>query len=299
MLSVEEVSDRIRQHELGDHADRIIEAIQPGWRLEPSVTGGAVRIGGDPRLAPEETWPVNKRGLPLAYLAEVDCGLLPPIPSPWEARLQWPHLGRVLRVFANVLDMPHEPTLAAVFPASREGTLSVTPHPELPDPFPAGGPHDDEDLESRYWRLDEHQMTAAPFLTVPECLPGIREHIYESSPLAERYATLSDRLRTAAVEPAKEAWGMHHLLGAPVSVQDDTRHSATLIYGEPTFAESEGVTVDPALGLPDAWRVLLALYTDDRLGLMIEDGGAWHILILDTALSDGSYDRAVCDVAGC
>jgi hypothetical protein len=302
MLTVQQVEELVHGAGLSDHLEQIVKVIRPGWRLEPAGDGAAVRLGGDPRLAPDEGWPHNPRGVPLAYLAEIDAARLPPVPAPWDLRLDWPHQGRVLRVFANVLDNPNGPTVATVLSVDHERPLTKTPHPDLPDPLPAGGPWSDTLLEDRYWRLDEHDLTAVPFVTLPECLPGLRDHVSDFSPLAERYVELCERVRTdghiPSREPGRLSWGVHHLLGHPSSLQDDTRMSATLIYGEPSFAEVEGVTIDPALGEPDAWRVLLALYSDGRLGLTIHDAGAWHVLIPEVALTSGRYDQAVCDAAG-
>ncbi len=56
------------------------------------------------------------------------------------------------------------------------------------------------------------------------------------------------------------------------------------------------VTTDPALATRNAWRVLLALHMDERIGLHIHDGGAFTILAPAADLTRGRYDRLVCSV---
>lgn len=97
-------------------------------------------------------WPRKRRGVPLTYLAEILTERLPPIPAPWGRRLDWSHGGRVIRVFANVLDNSYEPTVAMVLDAGADASLELTPHPEISDPLPAGGPWEGRGLEDRFWR---------------------------------------------------------------------------------------------------------------------------------------------------
>ena len=46
----------------------------------------------------------------------------------------------------------------------------------------------------------------------------------------------------------------------------------------------------------DAWRVLLALHTDERIDLHIHDAGAFHVLVPVEELADGRYEHVVCSV---
>jgi hypothetical protein len=92
------------------------------------------------------------------------------------------------------------------------------------------------------------------------------------------------------------AYELQHLLGEPISVQDDVRlDGATFSQGE-FWAGVLGRRRDPSLASPDAWVVLLGLHSDDEFRLEIYDGGAIHLLAPIIDLADGQLDRLVCSV---
>jgi hypothetical protein len=57
------------------------------------------------------------------------------------------------------------------------------------------------------------------------------------------------------------------------------------------------ITPEPELGNPAAWRRLLALHHDDRIGLEIADVGALHVMVPVADLAANRLTRLMCDQA--
>ena len=298
VLTVDEVTELARAEGLGEDADTLLAAVRPGWRLE--AAGGqasVVRLGGEPELSRDESWPVNRRGVPMTFLAQIEAGALPAIDPAWADRATVLTSG-TMRVFADLLDSPHESGPAVVLFSPTSADLRRTPHPLLTAEAPPWGPWDDLTNDERFWRFDEHQLAAVPFLTAPEYLSGLRENIDDFSERADRYTQFAYRLRIDGAPVGDYTpWGVHHVLGEPSSVGDDTRFTGMGIYGDAEDAAAEGVEHDPSLDDVNAWSVLLALHDDDALGLNIHDAGALHVLMPATDLAAERFHRAVCDVA--
>jgi hypothetical protein len=293
---------------LRDHADLVLAAVRPGWNLEPDPmldvsTLGIAKIGGDPDLMPSERWPLNRRGVAMTFLAQVDCATLPSPPQEWPDPGPWSHGGQFIRLFADLLDSPHEPCAACALAAPLDAEIARVAAPPIPDPWPPGGPSDYAEPEERYHRLAEAAIRPRPFLTVPEALPGVKEHFDDFSALAQRYTDFSFRLRIDGrpLQPGTSPGPLeiHHLLGESCSLQGDVRTMATLVGTDPDAAAQWNIAPDSALADEDAWSILLGLHWDDRIGLQIEDAGALHILVPAADLTAGRLDRLMCDVSSC
>jgi uncharacterized protein YwqG len=60
---------------LAEFADRLVDSVVPGWRLDDRqdavlAASGASKIGGDPDLAVGESWPINHRAIPMTSRAD-------------------------------------------------------------------------------------------------------------------------------------------------------------------------------------------------------------------------------------
>lgn len=315
MLTRAQVIALAEQHGLGRHAARLADAVRAGYRLDPEPgrlpASRESKIGGHPDLAAGEDWPHNSRGIAMTFVVQIDCSTLQP-PDGWEDPRPWGDDGPLLRVFADLLDNPNEPGLAVALACDPRAPLTRTPAPALPDPFPDGGEGDDLEPEDRFRVFPEARVTLEPFLTAPEIDPELKPEMHDFSDPADRYYQWSNDVRAGhthpedASEPRSDEdidrllgnldpppWDLHHLLGEPASIQDDVLEFGAAIYrgdwGMP-------VTPDSALADRDAWRALVALHMDERIGLHIHDGGAFTILAPAADLARGRYDRLVCSV---
>jgi len=87
-LTHDDVRRIAREEGLGRDTDALLDSVRPGWRLEVrrGVTPlGGSRIGGDPDLAADEPWPLNHRGVPMTFLAQIDVDALPELDEAWTA----------------------------------------------------------------------------------------------------------------------------------------------------------------------------------------------------------------------
>jgi Domain of unknown function (DUF1963) len=297
VLSPTEVAELAREEGLEAFADELAGYARPGWRLLPGGEDrpGASKVGGDPDLAEDESWPLNRRGVPMAFVAQIDASRLPAFDSPWELATPWRHDGQLIRLFADLLDSPAEPGLAVALMTDPAGPLTRTPAPPLPDPYPRGGRWDDYEPRDYLYRLPETIVRVRPFLTAPEMHPGLHPemHVYGDNPDADRYCEWAGRLRV----DGKTDWPpfpyeVQHVLGEPSSIQDDVRLTGVM------FNDPDGYWTavacrppDPALTSEDAWAVLLGLHMDEAFGLDIHDGGAIQILAPVNDLAEGRLDR--------
>ncbi len=137
------------EERLAEYAESLVDVVCPGWRLdlreERAAPPGRSKIGGDPDLASDESWPHNYRGIPMTFLAQVNCDELPDPAGEWTASGLRPPAGLLLRVFANLVDNPFEPGPARVLATSLTRQLVRAPAPGIPSPWPAGGQWDDLD----------------------------------------------------------------------------------------------------------------------------------------------------------
>src|SRR4051794_38227971 len=122
VLSRSDVRKVAGEEGLAEFADRLVDSVAPGWRLDigqGAVLGpGATKIGGDPDLAFGEPWPVNHRGIPMTFLAQINTDELPALSEEWVTVAWRPPARVLLRVFADLVDNPVEPGPARVLAAA-------------------------------------------------------------------------------------------------------------------------------------------------------------------------------------
>jgi hypothetical protein len=296
MLTADDVRLIAVEEGLGEHADVLADWVIPGWRLDPGGAGRS-RIGGDPDLAADETWPLNQRGVPMTFLAQIATDELP--------ALEWPSVslpaGVLVRVFADLIDNPFEPGPARVFVTAAPA--AHTPGPGIPDPWPEGGEWDDLD-EDRVAELPEAAVRPVPFLSVPETHPDVApDGGFLPSEQGERYYTWANRLRidgTVYKDDAYEGpmpWAINHFLGAASSGNGDVQSAGAHLFRHPSLAASLGYEPDDALADPAAWTTLLSLH--DGGDLEILDGGSYAVLVPVADLRAGTLHRAYCAVDSC
>jgi hypothetical protein len=314
VLTRDEVIRLAEEEGLGAHANDLIARVRPGWRLDLDFRSGAEqsaasKIGGHPDLAEDESWPHNRRGVPMVFLAQIDASKLPELDPAWPDPHPWAHRGQLIRVFADLLDNPAEPGPAVVLACDPAVPLIRTEAPPVPDPWPPGGGWDDLDVEDRFRVLPEAVVRPRTFLSAPETHPMLKPEQWDFSEQADRYESFAARLRVNGGEThpgldllergdfgpsPPSAYELHHLLGEACSIQDDVRSTGVMLVDDPYWSSLTGMPPDPALSNEDAWRVLLALHYDERIGLHIHDGGAFHVLAPVTDLAEGRYERVVC-----
>jgi hypothetical protein len=266
MLDVAAVREFAIAEGLGDHVAQIIEAVRPGWVLEPDIAGevsvpGVSKIGGDPDLAEREWWPVNASGTALTFLAQINCSSLPELPGLWPDPDPWRHRGTLLRVFAD-LEMPGEPCAAVAMttdPSARVGRVGRPP--------PARGqPGENQDA-----RLPESVVVAQPFLSVPEVLPGLRAEVWDTTELADRYARFGERFRRSFIRAEDYPYRgsqPHHLLGESFSIQDDVRLTPAMVAEDEDAARTWGIAPDPDRECRVAFGLSIGTPATQTLSLM-------------------------------
>jgi hypothetical protein len=290
VLSPHEVREIALRHLPEERVDEALRAVRPGWRarLEES---GPLLIGGAAPLAEGERWPVNERGIPLTFLAAIDCAWLPGFDDSWPDPTGWRHDGALLRIFADLVDRPQDPGPATVLVAADGTEVFAVDPPPLPDPWPpAGDERDDPAPHQRVRALPAHRAIAEPFLTAQELAFGPL-HVLDPDPNVDGYRHFSFDLRLDGEErdwddPRIRPFAVTHVAGEPCSVEEDVRTSAC------ELLEDGGELQDE-----DEWRVLLAIHDGFGGDVEIHDGGAYHVLVPVEDLAVGRYDRAVCDVA--
>jgi hypothetical protein len=263
-----------------ERAERAVKTAQQGWRLvEPSDEAEvAVRIGGPARLTADERWPTNGRGIALTFIAELDLGQLPPHPARWAAPPPLSPNPAPLRVFADLVDNPFDPGQGVVLPLP-DAPSRLVEAPQVPEPWPAGGPWDDLDASDRMRTLPASAAAASPFLTIREYDPKKPDSLGDDAWLELAYRVRIERPKGRFEETP---WEMSHVFGAPVSTQDDVRFSGTMEH--------------PEVGDPDDWTVLLALHPD-RIDVL--DLGAYNVVVPTADLLAGRWDRVVVDISSC
>lgn len=299
MLSCTDVAQIAREEGLEAFAEALGACARPGWQLLPGGEDrpGVSKVGGDPDLGEGESWPLNHRGVPMAFLAQIDASCLPPFDPPWELATPWKHDGRLFRFFADLLDNPIESGPALALVTDPAGPLTRTPAPPVPDPYPLGGRCDHQEPRDALYRLPETVVRLHPFLSAPETHPTLRRTLFDDDLDAERYDEWAGRVRLDGNPDFPPfPFEVQHLLGEPTSVQDDVRLTGVTFNSDGYWAAVAGRPADPAMTTEDAWAVLLGLHDDDAFGLQIHDGGAVQILAPVDDLAAGRLDRLLCSI---
>ncbi|WP_320671213.1 DUF1963 domain-containing protein [Patulibacter defluvii] len=289
MLSPAEVHEIALRHLPEERVDEALAAVRPGWRARLQ-DGGPLRIGGPAPLAEDEPWPRNPRGIPLTFLAAIDCAALPALDDAWPDPTGWRHDGALLRIFADLVDQPREPGPATILVAPEGTPTREVDPPPLPDPWPAAGDErDDLAPHERVRALPAHQAGLRPFLTADEDAFGPLD-VLDPDPDVDGYRHFRFDLRLDGEEldwddPRIRPFTVSHVSGAPCSVDEDVRLRACEVREDQDGPHQE-----------QDWRVLLALHDGFGGDVEILDGGAYHVLVPVDDLAEGRYERAVCDV---
>jgi hypothetical protein len=263
------------------------------WQLQPDAAETRSRIGGAPDLADGELWPINARGIPLTFLAQIDTSTLEPHVAPWRPSTPWRHHDQLIRVFADLIDSPVAPCLTIALACSPAQQLRTVSRPATPEPWPSGGPYDAGTEQERYWDLPATAVRLVARLSAPETHPLLRPDPFDmTSATASAYERWLERLRrdgNELVETIPPPPPLHSLLehASPDVIEDLDDVGA--------YIASEGNPHRPPGIVPvRAWTPFLSLYDDDDLGMQIADAGAFLVLAPADDLAEGVYDRMLC-----
>lgn len=290
MLSKLQVAQLARECGLSPWADALVATVSVGWELSAMEGAdqalGASKIGGLPDLAPGERWPMNRRGIPMALMAQLDLSqLLAPTQGWTPEDAGWTPPSGLMRIFADVADSPSSMCRAAVLLCPTDAPLRSATPPPVPDPWPAGSPNEWFDREERQQVLPEIAVKLSPFLSAPELQPEASAEWDGSPDAPQNYQRWLDQLRIG--DRGDEV--TFSLIGHPLSIHNDIRGAAA-------FGFRDFLTEQPGENLDDvsAWRPLLTLFGEDAYGVHISDIGAFHILLPAQDLIDNCYERLVC-----
>lgn len=266
LLKRAEVAALIDEHGLSAHRDAVLAAIRPGyWLLDGDHP--RTRIGGQPDLAPGETWPHDEDGIPLTFVAQIDCATLPPVVTEFPLP-EWDHGGALLRLFAPLDGRMPEPAPAVALVCPPGTPVAPAALPPRPDPMPdtAWEPDDDSLRE-----LGVTRVRPVPFLSAQNAWhAGIRDE-------ADAYFEFARWLAAGGVKPPNTQWQLPHLLG----------HGSTLQGEDPGSA---GAFVHPDVPR-GAWRTLLNVPLERTVGIGLA------IVIPAEDLASGAYHRLVVEVS--
>lgn len=269
LLTRQEVTALIDEHDLGEHRDKILAAIQPAYRLVPD-SHSPHRIGGLPDLAPDEAWPHDEDGIPYTFVAQIDCSHLPPLVSEFDAP-PWSHGGALLRIFAALDARVPEGGPAVAFACRPDAPLTRTEVPPRPDPMPEDAFEPDDDSLRR---LDEVPVRLQPFLTA-----RVGWYVLGDGSHQLGYDDFAYALEAGGATPRRGAWQDGQLLGHASNEQgEDPIHAGTWIYEDTADGD---------------WCTLLNLPTHP--GMSFGDGGSLAVVIRLEDLATGRYDRMATD----
>lgn len=251
-------------------AQSILEVVRAGWRLDAVRKPSRIWLGGRPELTPDETWPTNDRGVPMTFLAQVDTEALPALDDEWRATVELPDRRQVFRVFADLLDGPHDPGPAVVLATADAASLSAAAVPAIATPLPSGGPSDGLSMSERFWDLRQRFGRARPTVTLPRDLTGV-----------------VDNDAADAVGLASQLWGSSGEL-APWEFDHFCGHGFN-------YGIDDRVVVEPRGEVPSHWRTLVAIH--DRPDQEILDEGSFTVLVRLTDLQRGAVSmQGYCDL---
>jgi hypothetical protein len=269
------------------NAESLLHLARPAWRLDPTdedpASSAATKIGGGADLTADESWPINRYGVPYVLLAQINCATLPDRGDEWVDPVGWKHGSKLLRVFA---DCAHVDGVDAIVLAC-DPTAELERHepPPMPNPFPApdGGQHAwPQDFgHGENARITGSTFCLTPIVSLPEA-----EISDDGSPLT------SDAYDTWRRNLAYTGWTHDdnarpsHLLGAPSVVQHDPLPYAACL------AQDGPLRAEPSLRDPANWQVLLHLASDDGLGFDYGGVGAYTVVVPLADLRVGLYHRA-------
>ena len=243
-------------------------------------------------LTESESWPLNGRGIPLTFMAQIDTSELEPLAAPWTVSASWQPNGQLVRVFADLIDSPVAPCLATALTCAPGPELARTNRPPAPSPWPVGGPYDEGEERERYWSLPETAVRLVARLSAPEIHPLLRPDPSDTTSTAVAYERWLQRLRRDGKE-------LLETIPPQPPLQSLLEHASPDVIKDldevGTFVASQGGPYLPP-GVADLreWKPFLSLYDDDCLEMQIADAGAFIVLASADDLADGVYERMLC-----
>jgi uncharacterized protein YwqG len=264
--------------DVSEHLDALVALAEPSIRLVPEAPAdrqplGATKLGGEPDLPPEVTWPAFQ-GVPHSFIAQINLGEMRGLGG--AERL--PTAG-LLSFFYDA-----EQRIWGFDPADREGWLVLyTPSTEAI--VPRAFPHE----------LPSHARFGARRLRTRE---ETTHAAWESSDVLAIVGDYPAALEYAQSLPSVGGRGpRHRLLGHPDSLQGDMQRECQLaangIYGGDGRSDDDP-RVPELLTDSRAWRLLLQIDTDDDAGMMWGDCGCIYFWIRREDLAAAQFDRAWC-----
>lgn len=210
----------------------------PAIELEPAgpapSTPGGTRIGGPVWLAAGEAWPADARGQPMAFLAQLDFGAMPPLPD-------YPDSG-ILQLFIARDDL-----YGANFEKPEAGQFRVIWREKIEGPgkLHAGRPQGDQGIDD-YSPLRDDAVKQGIALTPKRTdqFPSTDSWLAERDLGKLLEGDKDGRVYAFADKQFEAAPSQHHVGGHPGFTQSDWRAA-------PRYQDVD--------------RVLINLWSDDRL----------------------------------
>ena len=271
MLTRDEIRALASELGLGAVVEGLIDALVPAYRLEPS-RDGAHRIGGEPDLVADETWPRNGRGSTLTFIAQFDVGRIPALPAGPAEVAAWRSTPSFVRLFADLYDHPFDENAltALVADPSATRTRAATPAPGVSA----------ADAEFAIASFREETVDAVPCWCLDVEHPAVRDaEAIDDVGAIENAPLLELRHRLHAGRSLDAGWHvLPQLRGLPYLVQDDPRYDAAYHHADASLRDR------------DAWTLLLQF--DDTFA-SYGDGGGFFVVIPRADLAAERYDRAI------
>ncbi|QIG54950.1 DUF1963 domain-containing protein [Altererythrobacter sp. BO-6] len=219
---------------------------------EAPRTAGGSRIGGYVWLPDGETWPLDREGKPMVFLAQVDFGELPPLPDyPTSGALQF-FISRTGDLYGMDFEKPENGDFRVIYreSLSGQGRLEVGS---------TKGVQKFDDYTPIFPETIAKGVRLVPFATShkPSTDSWLMERDVEHLPPSNE----------------REAWDRIYAYAGEVSLEDGFGQSR--VGGHPEFTQSDW-RIRPEY--QDVDRVLLQLWTDDR-NMMWGDSGQGQFLI--------------------
>ncbi|MER0482325.1 YwqG family protein [Streptomyces sp. Edi2] len=276
LSTVEPLHTLAHTHLSAEIAERWIGLLRPGLRLEKATAPGTApvvgRLGGLPELPEDTEWPVWEGHGPLAFIASLDCALLPSaaldIAIPTDGTLAFFYFDGQLDD-GSALVAPHEPdtwagarvlyTPADVPTAARATPEGIRPYPEVP-------------------------LTARTEATAPYTWHPVVQQEFDSLP--DDHPLWGEDFQEALYD---HSGGTEHRLGGHANPQQDAVESEV----------ARGALGGPPWGDPRIeeetlrWVLLAQIDTDNDADMMWGDCGALYWLIRPEDLAERRFDRAM------
>jgi hypothetical protein len=249
--------------EFGALTGRIRRLVRPTLLLVPATEPSFSKLGGDPELPENVTWPEGREG-PRTFLAQIDFAALPP-----QSEIDW---------------LPEDGRLFAFYDFEGHGLSDVVlvhyaVEPSGP-PLPA---------PKGVWRRFPERRVAFQTLTSAPSLDWLGLDASETGLDENEFESL-DRLADAP--PSGDV--QHRIGGYPNEIQPERMWLSCehLARGLPEPAWNEDIP--PAIErAAKEWRLLLQIDSDPALKMNFGDGGRFYVFIRERHARRGDFSKTV------